>query len=162
MKLANKWWLLASDVSSLYIHLENMGNSCNSTHNNSTVNCPSIHQTSYSNCKTFTENRYNFQHPVELPRKVINLVIIIINDLLTTADHVSYCYVCCACCSHAFYLHAWRISAKQLCWQCPKCTQNNNKLSCRRVTARRFVSLNISPSHSRTFEMVHVPISIPL
>ena len=29
----------------------------------------------------------------------------------------------------------------------------NKKLSCRRETARRFVSLNISPSHPRSFEM---------
>jgi len=45
----------------------------------------------------------------------------------------------------------------------------NKKLSCRRETVRRFVSLNILLSHSRSFEMtllsracMQVPISIPL
>jgi len=51
----------------------------------------------------------------------------------------------------------------------PVTIQVNKKLSCRRETARRFVSLNILLSHSRSFETtllrracVSVPISISM
>jgi len=48
-----------------------------------------------------------------------------------------------------------RLTPIQKSWVCrwPCEAKTDKKLSCRRETARRFVSLNILPSHSRSFEM---------